>query len=93
MISLAAEGGYQVFTLNGEAWFWLIFSAVTAILALLVGDDRHRDQVVGRDRLRVGQSLEDPAVDTTDEHDHGVVHAARNERRRQAAYPNARAAF
>src|SRR3954451_15765993 len=37
MISLASEGGYQVFTLNGEAWFWLIFSAVTAILALLVG--------------------------------------------------------
>jgi len=37
MISLAAEGGYQVFTLNGEAWFWLIFSAVTAILALVVG--------------------------------------------------------
>ncbi len=37
MISLAAEGGYQVFTLNGEAWFWLIFSAVTAVLALLVG--------------------------------------------------------
>ena len=34
MISLAAEGGYQVFTLNGEAWFWLIFSAVTALLAL-----------------------------------------------------------
>src|SRR3954462_2077376 len=37
MISLAAEGGYQVFSLNGEAWFWLIFSAVTAILALVVG--------------------------------------------------------
>ena len=37
MISLAAEGGYQVFSLNGEAWFWLIFSAVTAVLALLVG--------------------------------------------------------
>ncbi|HEY3672581.1 MAG TPA: sodium/proton-translocating pyrophosphatase, partial [Acidimicrobiia bacterium] len=37
MISLAAEGGYQVFTLNGEAWFWLIFSAVTAVLALFVG--------------------------------------------------------
>ncbi len=37
MISLAAEGGYQVFTLNGEAWFWLIFSAVTALLALVVG--------------------------------------------------------
>ena len=37
MISLAAEGGYQVFTLNGEAWFWLIFSALTALLALGVG--------------------------------------------------------
>src|SRR3954454_9861780 len=37
MISLAAEGGYQVFTLNGEAWFWLIFSAVTALLAVAVG--------------------------------------------------------
>jgi K(+)-stimulated pyrophosphate-energized sodium pump len=37
MISLAAEGGYQVFTLNGEAWFWLIFSAVTALLAIVVG--------------------------------------------------------
>ena len=37
MISLAAEGGYQVFTLNGEAWFWLIFSALTALLALCVG--------------------------------------------------------
>jgi len=37
MISFAAEGGYQVFTLNGAAWFWLIFSAVTALLALAVG--------------------------------------------------------
>ncbi len=37
MISLAAEGGYQVFTLNAEAWFWLIFSAMTALLALGVG--------------------------------------------------------
>jgi K(+)-stimulated pyrophosphate-energized sodium pump len=37
MLSLAAEGGYQVFTLNGEAWFWLIFSALTALLALAVG--------------------------------------------------------
>ena len=36
-ILLAAEGGYQVFSLNGEAWFWLIFSAVTALLALFVG--------------------------------------------------------
>src|SRR5262245_34662759 len=37
MISLAAEGGYQVFTLNSAAWFWLIFSAVTALLAIAVG--------------------------------------------------------
>jgi K(+)-stimulated pyrophosphate-energized sodium pump len=37
MPSLAAEGGYQVFTLDGAAWFWLIFSAVTALLAIAVG--------------------------------------------------------
>jgi K(+)-stimulated pyrophosphate-energized sodium pump len=37
MITLAAEGGYQVFELNGEAWFWLIFSAITALLAIAVG--------------------------------------------------------
>src|SRR5262245_11111259 len=37
MISLAAEGGYQVFTLDSAAWFWLIFSAVTALLAIAVG--------------------------------------------------------
>jgi K(+)-stimulated pyrophosphate-energized sodium pump len=34
---LAAEGGFQSFKLGGTEWFWLIFSAVTALLALLVG--------------------------------------------------------
>src|SRR3712207_699222 len=34
---LAAEGGYQAFELGGAEWFWLIFSAATAVLALLVG--------------------------------------------------------
>jgi K(+)-stimulated pyrophosphate-energized sodium pump len=34
---VAAEGGYQAFELGGGEWFWLIFSAATAILALLVG--------------------------------------------------------
>jgi K(+)-stimulated pyrophosphate-energized sodium pump len=34
---LAAEGGYQNFTLHGGEWFWLVFSAVTALLALAVG--------------------------------------------------------
>jgi len=34
---LAAEGGYQDFTLDGQAWFWLIFSGVTALLAIAVG--------------------------------------------------------
>ena len=28
MISLAAEGGYQIFELGGTEWFWLIFSAL-----------------------------------------------------------------
>jgi K(+)-stimulated pyrophosphate-energized sodium pump len=37
MLSLAAEGGYQVFKLDGAAWFWLVFSACTALLALAVG--------------------------------------------------------
>src|SRR5688500_9841900 len=34
---LAAEGGYQEFHLAGGEWFWLLFSAVTALLALAVG--------------------------------------------------------
>ena len=34
---LAAEGGYQEFTLGGKEWFWLIFSVGTALLAIAVG--------------------------------------------------------
>jgi K(+)-stimulated pyrophosphate-energized sodium pump len=34
---LAAEGGYQQFTLGGQEWFWLFFSAGTALLAILIG--------------------------------------------------------
>ncbi len=34
---LAAEGGYQAFKLGGAEWFWLLFSAATAVLAILVG--------------------------------------------------------
>ena len=34
---LAAEGGYQEFTLAGGEWFILIGSAITALLALVVG--------------------------------------------------------
>ncbi|MGV3758229.1 MAG: sodium-translocating pyrophosphatase [Actinomycetota bacterium] len=37
MSVLAAEGGYQAFELGGEEWFWLLFSAGTAVLAILVG--------------------------------------------------------
>ena len=36
-VLLAAEGGYQRFQLGGAEWFWLLFSAGTAILAILVG--------------------------------------------------------
>jgi K(+)-stimulated pyrophosphate-energized sodium pump len=35
--TFAAEGGYQVFELAGGEWFWLLFSAASAILAILVG--------------------------------------------------------
>jgi K(+)-stimulated pyrophosphate-energized sodium pump len=34
---LAAEGGFQEFKLGGTEWFWLVFSAVTALLALGTG--------------------------------------------------------
>ncbi|HWB89710.1 MAG TPA: sodium-translocating pyrophosphatase [Acidimicrobiia bacterium] len=34
---LAAEGGYQEFTLGGAEWMWLWISAATALLALVVG--------------------------------------------------------
>jgi K(+)-stimulated pyrophosphate-energized sodium pump len=34
---LAAEGGYQEFTLGSTEWMWLIIAAATAVIALLVG--------------------------------------------------------
>ncbi len=34
---LAAEGGYQEFVLHGGEWFWLLFAAGTALLAIAVG--------------------------------------------------------
>ncbi|MEY2567547.1 MAG: K(+)-stimulated pyrophosphate-energized sodium pump [Actinomycetota bacterium] len=34
---LASEGGYQAFELGGAEWFWLVFSAGTAVLAIIVG--------------------------------------------------------
>lgn len=34
---LAAEGGFQEFKLGGAEWFWLVFSAATALLAVAVG--------------------------------------------------------
>src|SRR5438876_3674335 len=37
IVTLAAEGGYQVFNLAGGEWFWLIASAATAILAIVIG--------------------------------------------------------
>ena len=33
----AAEGGFQLFELGSAEWFWLFFSAATAVLAILVG--------------------------------------------------------
>ena len=34
---LAAEGGYQAFTLTSTEWGWLIFAAAVAVFALLLG--------------------------------------------------------
>ncbi len=36
-VVVASEGGYQEFTLGGAEWFWLIFSAATALLAIGIG--------------------------------------------------------
>ncbi|MDQ4131716.1 MAG: sodium-translocating pyrophosphatase [Actinomycetota bacterium] len=33
----AGEGGFQAFDLGATEWFWLVFSAATALLAILVG--------------------------------------------------------
>ena len=41
---LAAEGGYQSFELGGGEWFWLIFSAVTALIALALRWLHNADQ-------------------------------------------------
>jgi K(+)-stimulated pyrophosphate-energized sodium pump len=37
MSTVIAEGSYQVFKLGSSEWFWLVFSAATAVLALIVG--------------------------------------------------------
>jgi len=34
---VAAEGGYQIFTLGGQEWFWLIFAVAVALIALVAG--------------------------------------------------------
>src|SRR5215475_11503715 len=36
-VVMAAEGGYQIFNLHGGEWLILIGSALTALLAILVG--------------------------------------------------------
>jgi len=35
--TFAAEGGYQIFTLGGAEWFWLIFSIAVSAVALVAG--------------------------------------------------------
>ncbi|HEY6629113.1 MAG TPA: sodium/proton-translocating pyrophosphatase, partial [Acidimicrobiia bacterium] len=36
-IVLAAEGGFQEFTLGSTEWAWLVFALATSILAIIVG--------------------------------------------------------
>ena len=35
--TFAAEGGYQIFTLGSQEWFWLIFAVAVALIALVTG--------------------------------------------------------
>ena len=44
-IVFAAEGGYQDFTLGAAEWAWLVFAAVTAVIAILVGVSLSRSVV------------------------------------------------
>ncbi len=37
LVVLAAEGGYQEFTLGTTEWIWLVFALATSLLAILVG--------------------------------------------------------
>ncbi|MCB1271890.1 MAG: sodium-translocating pyrophosphatase, partial [Microthrixaceae bacterium] len=37
MQNMLAEGGYQEFSLAGQEWFWLVFCAAVAVIALVVG--------------------------------------------------------
>ncbi len=48
MLHLLAEGGYQNFELAGQEWFWLLFCAVVAVIALIVGWAMMR-QVLAKD--------------------------------------------
>ncbi len=45
----AGEGGFQPFELGGAEWFWLVFSAVAAVLAIVVGYTLMRS-VLGADQ-------------------------------------------
>src|SRR5437762_8738768 len=63
---LAAEGGYQVFKLEGAEWFWLIFSAATALLAIAVGFYLMRD-VLAADQgtptmIDIAKSIQEGAI-------------------------------
>src|SRR4029077_20847184 len=63
---LAAEGGYQAFHLGGTEWFWLFFSAATAVLALLVGVFLMRG-VLAADRgtpkmIQIADAIQDGAM-------------------------------
>ncbi|MGH8911288.1 MAG: proton/sodium-translocating pyrophosphatase, partial [Acidimicrobiia bacterium] len=51
-VILAAEGGYQDFTLGTAEWIWLVASAVTALVAIGVGF------ILARDVLKADQGTE-----------------------------------
>src|SRR5688500_10527164 len=62
----AAEGGYQDFVLHGGEWFWLLFAAGTALLAIAVGFGLMRS-VLGADEgtptmVSIAKSIQDGAM-------------------------------
>src|SRR5688500_20141854 len=62
----AAEGGYQDFVLHGGEWFWLLFAAGAALLAIAVGFGLMRG-VLGADEgtptmIAIAKSIQDGAM-------------------------------
>ena len=91
---LAAEGGYQSFTLRGGEFAWLFFSVATALLALGVGFSLVRGVLADIPSLvreaRVGGERSQPAPEQKGSRSHDELRLALHEFQRLRAHPSVR---